>query len=317
MTDEAKQPALDEVREATAGDEAYDVEDSDDDLEVEIVDDVRPEDRPRRAENAAPEIPDDDDLENYSESVQKRLKKLTFEAREAERQRQEAIRQREEAVEYARRVHAQNESLQKQSRQGQAAMVEQAKERAAAQLASAESAYRQAYEAGDTDALLDAQRKMTAAQYDLQRFAQYRPPAEPQAPQTPAYQPQNQAPQLNARQRTWLANNQWYGQNAEMTAIALAAHERLVKSGVDPDSDTYYNQIDEAVRRRFPEEFSEGQEEVKPAPRKAKNVVAPAGRTQTSPRKVKLTPSQVAIAKRLGVTPQQYAAQLLKEQANG
>ena len=292
----------------------------DDDFEVEVVDDVAPEDKPRRAEDEKPDIPDDSDLEGYSESVQKRLKKLTFEAREAERQRQEAIRQREEAIQYAQRVHQQNQQLQESSTKGQEFAVAQAKERAQAQIANAEAAYKQAYEAGDTDGLLKAQQSLTKAQNELYRFEQWRPQ---RAQQEPAPQPQvqpqaqPQAPKLNSKQQAWLDRNDWYGNHSEMTGYALGVHERLVKSGVDPDSDTYYNEIDAAVRRRFADEFSEEEAPVKPTPRKAQNVVAPAARTQKSPRRIKLTASQAAIAKRLGLTPKQYAEQLVKEQNNG
>lgn len=312
MRDEIDDDGLD-ASAATNDEEELD----DDDFEVEVVDDVAPEDKPRRAETEAPDIPDDSDLEGYSESVQKRLKKLTFEAREAERQRQEAIRQREEAIAYAQRIHQQNQQLQEYSSRGQEYAVNQAKERAKIQLASAETAYKQAYEAGDTEGLINAQRAMNTAQNELSRLESWRP-QRPQA-QQPAPQPQvqPQVPQLNAKQKAWLDRNNWYGTNSEMTGYALGVHERLVKSGVDPDSDTYYNEIDAAVRRRFADEFPDEQEQVKPAARKAQNVVAPAARTQKSPRRIKLTASQAAIAKRLGLTPKQYAEQLVKEQNNG
>ena len=294
----------------------------DDDFEVEVVDDVAPEDKPRRAEEEKPDIPDDADLEGYSESVQKRLKKLTFEAREAERQRQEAIRQREEAIAYAQRVYQQNQQLQEYSSKGQEYAVEQAKARATSEVQVAESAYKQAYEAGDSQALLEAQKALSKAQNDLYRLEQWRPQARPQAQQpAPQVQPkpsQPSTPELNSKQQAWLERNRsWYGSNSEMTGYALGVHERLVKSGVDPDSDTYYNEIDAAVRRRFADEFPDEQEPVKPAPRKAQNVVAPAARTQKSPRRITLTASQAAIAKRLGLTPKQYAEQLVKEQNNG
>lgn len=297
---------------------AHEVElDDDDELEIEIVDDVDPEEKPRRPEDAKPEIPGDDDLESYSESVQKRLKKLTFEAREAARQQAEAQRLRDEAVQYAQRLHAENQRLQQLSTRGQEYAVTQAKAAAEAQLSNAEAKYKAAYEAGDADELIAAQRELSRVQYALSKVQEYRPPAPQPAPQQPQQPQQPQTPQLNDRQKSWLARNDWYGKNPEMTGAALGVHERLVKSGVDPDSETYYNQIDEAMRRRFPDEFSDVEEEVKPSVRKAQNVVAPAARAAKSPRRIKLTSTQVALAKRLGLTPQQYAAQLLKEQGNG
>jgi hypothetical protein len=294
----------------------------DEELEVEVVDEVDPKDRPRRSEDAEADIPDDDDLENYSEGVQKRLKKLTFEAREAERQRQEAIRQREEAVKYAQTVQQDNARLQEVSSKGQEYAVVQAKARAEAQVTTAEGVYRQAYEAGDTDALMEAQKLLSRAQNDLYRIETWRPPArqqqqqQPQPQQQPAQQ-QPQQPQLNPKQAAWLAENDtWYGKNEEMTGAALGIHERLVKNGVDPNSNAYYTEIDSVMRRRFADEFSDEVETVTPR-RKASTVVAPAARTTKSPRRVKLTASQAAIAKRLGLTPKQYAEQVMKDQANG
>ena len=306
-------------------DDAPEVElDDDSDFNIEIVDDVDPEEKPRRPADAKPEIPDDDDLESYSEGVQKRLKKLTFEAREAARQQAEAQRLRDEAVQYAQRLHAENQRLQQMSTKGTEYAISQAKVAAEAQITNAEAKYKAAYEAGDSEALIAAQRELNTAQYNLARVQNYRPPAPqpqpqyqptPQQPQQP--QAQTQAPQLNARQKAWLERNDWYGKNPEMTGAALGVHERLVKSGVDPDSETYYSQIDDVMRRRFPDEFSDVGEEVKPPARKAQNVVAPAARAAKSPRRIKLTSTQAALAKRLGLTPQQYAAQLLKEQGNG
>lgn len=296
----------------------------DDDLEIEVVDDVDPENKPRRPADAKPEIPDDEDLESYSEGVQKRLKKLTFEAREAARQQAEAQRLRDEAVQYAQRLHEENQRLQQMTAKGQEYAVSQAKVAAEAQLANARAAYKAAYEAGDSDALITAQQELNKAQFSLSRLENYRPPApqaqpqfQPQRSQQPQQPQQPQVPQLNARQKAWLAENDWYGNNSEMTGYALGVHERLVKSGVDPDSETYYNQIDEAVRRRFADEFSDEGVEVKPQTRKATNVVTPAARTAKSPRRIKLTSTQVALAKRLGITPQQYAEQLRKENGNG
>ena len=291
-------------------------------FEIEIVDDVPEEDKPRRAEDAAPkDIPDADDLESYSESVQKRIKKLTFEAREEKRQREAAAREREEAVKYAKTVHEQNLKLQEQLTQGQSAVVEQAKGRVETELNSAKAAYKAAYELGDSEKLLDAQSKMIELQGRLTQLQNYRPAARPAAeaptPQeAPKAQPQPQV-QLNQQQTEWMENNPWYGENSEMTGFALGVHERLVRNGVDPNSKTYYTEIDAAVRKRFADEFSDAAEtEVTPPQRKAANVVAPTGRSTPTPRRIKLTSTQVAIAKRLGVTPEQYAAQLLKDAKN-
>lgn len=294
-------------------------EDDDDSFEVEIVDDVPEDKKPRRELDAKAEIPDDDDLENYSESVQKRLKKLTFEAKEAERQAEESRRLREEAISYAQRVAKDNERLRKQYEESQGKVAETSKTKAESEVAAAKAAYKQAYEAGDSDALLAAQERLTTAQNDLYRWSNFKPEPQQTVPvQQPQRQQQPQRPQLNELQQKWLSENSWFGKNEEMTGYAYGLHERLVKSGVDPNSQEYYDRISTSVRQRFAEEFPDDQvKEVKPAPKKPANVVASAERSVKNPRKITLTSSQVSIAKRLGLTAEQYAAQLLKEAKNG
>ena len=292
----------------------------DDAFEIEIVDDVAEDEKPRRAEAAKEEdIPDEGDLEGYSESVQKRIKKLTFEAKEAARQQAAAARERDEAATYAKSIYEQNRKLQEQLTQGQGAVVEQAKGRVESELNSAKAAYRSAYELGDADKIVDAQSKMIELQGRLSQLQNYRPA--PRAQEEPAPQPKptaQPAVKLDDRQTKWMNDNKWYGENSEMTGFALGVHERLVRNGVDPNGETYYTQIDSAVRKRFADEFSDvGDEEVKPAPKKAASVVAPAGRSTATPRRIKLTSTQVALAKRLGLKPEQYAAQIMKDAKNG
>lgn len=297
-------------------------EDESEEFEIEIVDDTPEDDKPRRAEPAKEEdIPDEGDLEGYSEAVQKRIKKLTFEAKEAARQQAAAARERDEAANYAKSIYEQNRKLQEQLTQGQGAVVEQAKGRVESELNSAKAAYRSAYELGDADKIVEAQSKMIELQGRLTQLQNYRPA--PRAQEEPAPQPKPQPAKqpevkLDERQTEWMNNNKWYGENSEMTGFALGVHERLVRNGVDPNSKTYYTEIDSAVRKRFADEFSDGGgDEVTPAPRKAANVVAPAGRSAPSPRRIKLTSTQAALAKRLGLKPEQYAAQLMKDAKNG
>jgi len=298
----------------------------DSDFELEIVDDVKPEDKPRRAEDAEPNLPSEEEIESYSERVQKRIKQLKFEYEEERRHREEAARIREEAIQYAQQVQNENQQLRQKLEQGQNQTLEHAKARAQTELEAAKRTYKQAYESGDADALLEAQATLSKAQNDLYRLENFRPRPQQQPQQQPQQyaqpqQPQQrpQAPQLDDRQKTWLQNNPWFGKNEEMTGYAYGLHERLVKSGVDPNSQEYYNRIDETIRKRFPEEFNEEPtQEVEAESRKPANVVAPTSRsTSKNPRKVKLTSTQVSLAKKLGLTPEQYAAQVLKEAKNG
>ena len=295
-------------------------DDLNDELEIEIVDDVEDDDKPRVSEKdyTGPEIPEDDEIESYSERVQKRMKKLSFEAKEAERQRQALAREREELLRVSQTFHSENEKLRQQLQQNEGTLVAQAKARLEAQLAQAKASYKDAYELGDTEKMIEAQEKLTSLNNDMYRVNNYKPrPAQQPAPQA-VQQPQRpQAPKLDERQERWLSDNDWYGKDRQMTAFALGVHEELVYNGVDPNSDKYYTEINSAVRKRFADKFEDDLEEVEVAPKKKANVVAPATRSSKNPQKVKLTQTQVALAKRLGLTPQQYAAQLLKEQLNG
>jgi hypothetical protein len=294
--------------------------DLNDELEIEIVEDVGEDDKPRVSEKdyTGPEIPEDDEIESYSERVQKRMKKLSFEAKEAERQRQAMAREREELLRVTQTFHSENEKLRQQLQQNEGTLVAQAKARLEAQLAQAKAHYKDAYELGDTEKMIEAQEKLTSLNNDMYRVNNYKPrPAQQPAPQA-VQQPQRpQAPKLDERQERWLSDNDWYGKDRQMTAFALGVHEELVYNGVDPNSDQYYTEINSAVRKRFSDKFEDDLEEVEVAPKKRANVVAPATRSSKNPQKVKLTQTQVALAKRLGLTPQQYAAQLLKEQLNG
>jgi hypothetical protein len=300
----------------------FDVE-TEDDFEVEIQDDTPAEDRgkPRRPEGATPDLPDDDELEGYSESVKKRISKLKYEFHEERRSKEEALRIREEAIRYAEQTRKDAEALRKQLSEGQNVVVSQAKDRVEAQLERAKSAFKQAYEAGDADAMLEAQTKLTNLNNEMYRLSSYRPA--PAQASTPAPQPapassSPQVPKPPQRALEWAQKNPWFQKDTEMTGYAFGVHERLVKSGIDPNSETYYTELDTAVRSRFSDKFDESDSEVRTQTRQAGSVVAPTARSSAkTPRKIVLTTTQVALAKRLGLTPQQYAAQLMKEKTNG
>lgn len=310
-------------------------DDTTDEFEIEIQDDTPEEDRPykKAAEEKAakPEKSDepasgadDDDLEGYSDKVKKRISKLKYDYHEERRAREEAARIEREAVEYARRLQEENARLQKVIQDGEGIVLNQAKQRLTVQLEQAKQAYMRAYEAGDAAAVADAQLKMTELKAEELRLQTFKPRV-PQPQQQFQPQPQPQQPattqqpaQPDPRAQRWAQENAWFGKDEEMTALAFGVHERLVKSGVAPTSEEYYNKIDEAMRRRFPDKFGVEAPEEKAPPRPAGNVVAPGGRnTGKAPRKVVLTSSAVALAKRLGLTPEQYAAQLLKDGKNG
>ena len=287
-------------------------------FEVDIVDDTPEEDRnkPRRAEDADAQIPEDDEIANYSDNVQKRIKQLKFEYHEERRRKEEASRLQDEAVKYAQKVYEENQKLKKTLEEGEGVLVQQAKTRVEAQLEQAKKEYKDAYEIGDPDKLLEAQEKLASLQNEKFRVESYKPKKQTeQQVQVPPTAPKVQEPDVRTKQ--WAAQNSWFGEDSEMTGYAFGVHERLVKSGINPQTqaDDYYKAIDDSMRQRFPDKF--GEQTIEDAPvRQTGSVVAPASRSAKKPRRVQLTSTQVALAKRLGLTAEQYAAQLLKEASN-
>lgn len=302
------------------------IEDDTDELEIEIVDDTPEPDKGKpkapEVEDKADEGADEDDLEGYSEKVKKRINKMKYEQHAERRAKEEAVRAREEAIAYAAKVKEERDALAKRLEATEDVSVGQAKQRVASQLEQAKAAFKAAYEAGDADALAEAQLKMSELKAEEIRLGSYKPQrAAPQAEapkQAQVNAPQVQAPKPSDRAMNWAQKNPWFGKDEEMTGFAYGVHERVIKSGVAPDSEEYYTAIDSAVRRVFAEKFADEQKEEKPARKQVSSVVAPAGRqTSVTPRKVVLTSTQVALAKRLGLSPEQYAAQLLKDSSNG
>lgn len=296
------------------------IDDTDpDEVEIEIVDDTPEADqgRPRRAEGIEPDIPEDDEIATYGEKVQKRLKTLKFDYHEERRQKEETQRHRDEAVRIAKQLLDENQRLKTMYKSGETVLIEQASGRVAAEMDAARRAYKEAYELGDTEKLIAAQETMGRLQVELDKVKSYRPVEFPkeEAPQ----QQRPAATKLDPKAVEWQQKNPWFGSNRTMTALAVAQHEDLVRSGVAPTHADYYPKIDAEMRRRFPDFFGADMDD-RPQRTQTRqtNVVAPARRSVSQPRtKITMTSSQVSLAKRLGLTSEQYAAQLLKEQGNG
>ena len=293
------------------------VEEDDGSFEIEVVDDTPEEDqgKPRRAENTEPKIPSDDEVEKYSEGVQKRIKQLKFEFHEERRAKEEAARMQEEALRYAQQIKAENDRLKKTLDEGEVTLINQAKGRIDAQLDKAKAAYKAAYESGDPDALLAAQEQLTTIQNEKYRVDNYKPQqrVQQQAPQPTYQQPAAQPPKVDQKALEWGKRNDWFEKDPEMTGYAYGLHEKLVKQGIDPRSDQYYDEIDKSIRRVFPDRFDGGLIEEEAPHRQHGSVVAAPSKTTKKPRTVRLTSTQASLAKRLGLTNEQYAAQLMKE----
>lgn len=310
---EAQEKVTDNLQEEInfeeAGDSAF---------EVEVVEDTAPEDKPRTEATDESNIPDDQEVASYSKDVQKRINKLKFEYHEEKRRKEEASKLQEEAITYAKKVAEENEKLRKALEDGEGVLLDQARGRVDAELDKAKNAYKAAYETGDPDALIAAQESLTKLQNEKYRVDTYKP--QKRQATTPAAPPaQEQTPEIkkpDQKALDWNAKNEWFGNDSEMTGYAFGVHERLVKEGVHTSSDEYYQKIDEAMRKTFPDKFDVQEVEEEAPVRQTGSVVAPQSRSAKKPRKVQLTSSAVALCKRMGITPEQYAAQVLKESSD-
>jgi hypothetical protein len=309
-----------------------DIAAEDEKFEVEIEDDTPPEDRRRKPMKEPVEDPTDDELSSYDEKVQARIKKFTRGYHDERRAKEEAFREREAAETFAKQVFEENKRLQQQLSTGSKAFIETSKGAAEIELEAAEKAYKQAYEDGNSEALVSAQKAITKASIKLDRATDMRPievedrefkaplPAEPDKPR------------LTPRTQKWVdKNSDWWGVDDEMTMSAMGLDKRLQRE-YGPDyvgTEEYFQTIDKTMRKRFPEHFEDAQsnEDDTPPPRKRvsepvdeddepprraqkfTSVVAPASRS-TPPNRIKLKASEAAIARRLGVPIEEYAKQV-------
>ena len=277
-------------------------------VEIEIVDDTPPKDRGRKPSDP-PDDPTDEELEGYSEKVRKRMSHLTKGYHDERRAKETAHREKEEAIRYAQQILEENKTLKGTVGKNQEVLLEQAKRATAGEVEQAKAKYKIAYESGDSDAVVAAQDDLTAAKIKADRINNFKLPTV-QAPEIEVKQQQTApAPQVDEKAVNWQQNNSWFGSDDEMTSFALGLHQKLVKQGLDPRSDEYYEKINSRMRQVFPDEFDADEEVVVEKPRQKANVVAPATRS-TAPKKIVLTPSSVALAKRLGVPLEEYAKQV-------
>ena len=290
----------------------------DEKIEIEVEDDTPKEDRGRNP--SQPEFVESlekDELDEYSEAAKQKIAGFRKIYHDERRAKDEADRERQEAIDFAKKLLEENKALKGKVSHTESFAVDSIKTGAEQELEMAKKLYREAYEAGDSDKLVDAQEKMTTARIKMdraqsasedikQRRALQEQENEVQIPQ------QSQKPVRDSKAVSWQERNSWFGQDDEMTSLALGLHEKLVKQNgmAYATTDEYYKRIDETMRKRFPENF-EDVEDDKTARTKPSTVVAPASRS-TSSKTVRLKTSQLSIAKKLGLTPEQYARELNK-----
>jgi hypothetical protein len=290
-------------------------------VEIEVEDDTPEVDRGRKA-SPPPEEVTNEELENYSDKVKNRIKHFSKGYHDERRAKEEALREREALETYTRNLMAENEKLKGSVDQSHNTLIESAKKQVNGEMALAQRQYKEAYESGEPDKILEAQTALNTAQIRMERVNGLKPKQiQPLQPEPTPVQTQVEAPQPQVQRdekaEAWRDNNPWFGSDDEMTAFALGLHNKLTKEGVDPKTDTYYEKINTRMQQVFPDQFDDGiEDEPESTQRKSSNVVAPATRS-TAPKKIRLTQSQIAIAKKLGVPLETYAkqaAELLRKQ---
>jgi len=289
------------------------------DLQIDIIDDRPEEDK--KPQRASSDDNVDEEIEGIGNRTKKRIDKLKYDFHEERRSKEQANKTRDEAVNFARNLQQENTNLKGTVARSEEALVNSLKTRSTTEIEKAKSDYKQAYEAGDTDKLLEAQESLISASADKKYVENYIPvnrgQRPQQIPQQIPQQPQAQDPQLDPKAIEYIRNNEWFESegNEDMTALAYGMHAKLVRQGIDPvaNANKYYEEIDNAVKQRFPERFPESNTATTQAP---PPVVAPANRAGAKQRTVQLTRTQVDLARRLGLTPEQYGTQYIKELNN-
>ncbi len=314
---------------AVAEDKEVQQEEPDFEIEGEEVELTVEDDTPEADRNRSPmpkEIVEDlenDELESYSDGVKERLKQMKKVWHDERRAKESALRENQQAVEMAKKAMEENKKLREDAKKGREAYLNTAKQSVSYEEEMAKRAYKDAYESGDTDSVVEAQSKLAEVNFKKQQLNSYQPSRQEEENSVNSISTEAVKPQLDSKTMAWQERNTWYGTDEEMTAAALGFHQKLVRQKGDAyvGSDDYWADVDTTMRRRFPEYWDEQSTDRVGKPDRAENkpatVVAPASRS-TSSKRIVLKQSQVSIAKRLGLTPEQYAKELRRmENQNG
>ena len=282
-------------------------------VEIEVVDDTPKSDRNRKA-SKPPEDVTDEELQKYSDQVQKRIKHFSKGYHDERRAKETSMREKTELERLAKTLVDENNKLKGDLSKNQEALLKQAKQAVDAELTYAKDQYKKAYEAGDSDAVLSAQEALTQAKIKHDRLDNVKiPPLQERnstVQQNVETAPSGQA--IDPKADAWAKKNSWFGTDDEMTSLAMGLHNKLAKQGVNLQSDEYYEAIDTRMREVFPNEFEDANEPEVEESKKQSNVVAPATRS-TVPKKIRLSQTQVRIANKLGVPLELYAQKVAEE----
>ena len=292
-------------------------------FEIEIEDDTPAQDRGREPmPKPLVEELEKDELDKYDDEVKTKLKQMRKVWHDERREKEAALREQQEALNVAQRLMQENKRIKTILTNGEKEYVATVQNAANMELEMAKRAYREAYDAGDTDKIIEAQQALQNANYKIMQVKNFKlPPLQEEQFEVQPRQEQRQSvPRPDNKAEDWQARNAWFGKNRGMTAYALGVHEDLKDNGVPVGSDEYYRELDKTIRTRFPEVFqdqrapSESTARTETARPKPSTVVAPVARS-TSPNKVKLKQSQLNTIKKLGITPEQYVREFLKVEA--
>jgi len=291
-------------------------------IEIEIEDDTPTEDRGRQPlPKPLVEELEKDELDQYDDNVKTKLKQMRKVWHDERREKESALREQQEAVGLAQRLFEENKRIKGILTTGEKEYVSTIQSNADMELRIAQRAYKEAYDAGDSDKMMEANQALQMANLKMLQVKNFRMPSlqEDEIPvqtQPVQYQPETYVPEPDNKAVAWQKRNSWFGQDRGMTAFALGLHEDLKDSGVGVGSEEYYRELDNTMRKRFSEKF-ESPEDNRQSRTRLGTVVAPAVRS-TAPTKVRLKQSQVNLARKLGLTPEQYVkAQLELEARNG
>ena len=289
---------------------------TDEQIIVDVEDNTPPEDRNKEPmdERVKADLYNDE-LEDYSTKVKKKLIQMKRLAHEERREKDNAIREQQEAISFAQKMMQENQRLKSNLNNSEKNVLATVQKAVAMEMDAAKRAYREAYDSGDTDKVMEAQERLTQATLKTEKVKNFRPPALQQE-ETPVQMQSQPAPQFrpDPSAQAWQQENQWFGEDEEMTSLALGLHERLKREGVTVSSQEYYRKIDATIRRRFPEKFEEEAEQNERQVARRSSVVAPATRS-TSAKRVRLNPNEMSVAKKLNLTPEQYAKAKLEMEA--
>ena len=293
------------------------------DIEVSVVDDTPEEDRNRPPRGDVAEDVEED-IPGMSERVKSRMDTLRYEFHNERRDKETALRENNEAVRYAQNVQTENKTLKDQLSNSRRLLYDQVSAKSDVEIDAAKQRFKEAYETGDADAIAEAQSDVSRLHAERSHYNVAAPDAYNEQPvqhEVLDQQQKQHVPPPDPKAVAWLQKNSWFQRPGyeQLTGFAIGVHEQLVRKGYNPlVHKEYYDIVDKELRDRFPQSFEKEAPSGSGPPTSRKTpVVAPAGRGGRKPSKVELSSSQVRLASKLGITPEQYAAQVMKEMANG